>query len=228
MAKKQDAPVALNLNAPALRDIDTIHPYPGNAKKHDERSTKKLAESIKRFGWRGNPILVDQDGVIIAGHGRRLAALLLGLKKVPVSVEQDLSASQARAFRLADNRAAMTDLDGDLLEKELTEFPDLAVDLTGIFDKKELDFAVTDLMSADESVFETDLADAVREQAGQLDERIEGADGKRITIAKLLGFKGVLGKDAIFVTRLMAKIEAETGLVGEDAFVQYARERVEL
>lgn len=219
--------VELNLNPPELRDIDTIYPYPGNAKKHDDKSTKKLAESIRRFGWRGNPILVDRDGVIIAGHGRRLAGIALGLKKVPVSVEKDLSAEQARALRLADNRVAMTDFDGDLLERELSDFPDLAIDLDGIFDKKELDFAITDLMETDESVFEDDLSGAVRDQMNQLDERIEGAGAKRITIAKLLGFKSVPGDNAIYVTRLMAHIEASTGMTGEDAFVQYAREQLE-
>ena len=215
--------IQLNPNPPTLRDIDTITPYPNNAKKHDERSTKKLAESIKRYGWRGNPILVDREGVIISGHGRRLAALHLGMKKVPVSVEQDMTAEQARAFRLADNRAAMTDFDGDLLEQELLEFPDLAVDLEGIFDKKELDFAVADLMETDISVFEDDLDSAVAEQQEQLEDRIESAGQKRITIAKLLGFKTIAGNDAIFVTRLMAEIEAETGLTGDEAFVEYAR-----
>jgi len=226
--KTQKSQVKLNLNPPELRDVDSLTPYPDNGKKHDDKSTQKLAESIRKFGWRGNPILVDRDGVIIAGHGRRLAAQLLGLKHVPVSVEQDLTAEQARAFRWADNRVAQTDLDSDILEQQLLEFPELALDLEGIFEKKELDFAIADLMSTNDDVFENDLAGAVREQMEQLDERIEGAGEKRITIAKLLGFKSVSGNEAIIVTRFMAQIEAQTGLVGEDAFLQFAREHAKV
>ena len=62
------------MNKPQIEmwDIARVKPYKNNAKIHDEKQVEKIAKSIKEFGWRGNPIVVDREGVIIAGHGRRL------------------------------------------------------------------------------------------------------------------------------------------------------------
>lgn len=88
------------------------------------------------------PIVVDGNGVIIKGHGRRLAALQIGLKKVPVIVRDDLSEEAVRAARLADNRVAISGLDNEILRKELSS---LEFSLDNIFDKKELTFVTADL-----------------------------------------------------------------------------------
>lgn len=207
----------------ALMDIDLIKPYPMNAKKHDESQIKKLAESIKQFGWRGNPILVDQDNVIIAGHGRRLAAIKLNMTQVPVMVESDMSAEQARAFRLADNRVAISDMDNDILKEELLA---LDFDLAGIFDKKELDFAIADLMQMNEGVFESDLTGVMDEQTANTNEKVDLSDMKRVAIHKALGIKDIQGSDVIYLSRFMAQIQADSNLPADKAFVDFIKKLV--
>lgn len=81
--------------------VDDVKPYELNAKIHSEEQVAKIAESIARFGW-DRPIVVDKNGVIIKGHGRRLAAIKLGLIEVPVLVRDDLNEEQVKAARLAD------------------------------------------------------------------------------------------------------------------------------
>lgn len=83
--------------------IERIKPYPANARKNDA-TIDKVAQSIKEFGWR-QPIVVDAEGVIVAGHTRREAALLLKKTRAPVTVARNLSAEQIRAYRLMDNRS---------------------------------------------------------------------------------------------------------------------------
>jgi ParB-like chromosome segregation protein Spo0J len=84
--------------------ISKVRPYPNNPRVM-RNAAEKVAESIKAFGWR-QPIVVDADGVIIAGHGRHAAAQLLKLKTVPVHIAKDLSPDQVRALRVADNKTA--------------------------------------------------------------------------------------------------------------------------
>lgn len=84
-----------------LRLIDSIRPYPDNPRDNDA-AVEAVANSIRTFGWRV-PIVVDRDGVIVAGHTRYKAALKLDLAEVPVHVAAELTPAQAKAFRLADN-----------------------------------------------------------------------------------------------------------------------------
>ena len=75
-----------------LWDIDRVKPYGLNAKKHDDKQVDGIINSIQRFGW-DQPIVVDANGEVIKGHGRRLAAIKIGLKKVPVLQRLDLTRS---------------------------------------------------------------------------------------------------------------------------------------
>jgi ParB-like chromosome segregation protein Spo0J len=77
-------------------NIERIKPYELNVKIHDDKQVSKIAASIKKFGWQGSPILVDKNGVIVAGHGRRLAAIKLDMKTLPVAVLSDLSEDEVR------------------------------------------------------------------------------------------------------------------------------------
>lgn len=198
-----------------------LTPYANNVKIHDQKQVEKIAKSIREFGWRGNPIVVDKEGVIIAGHGRRLAALKLGLLEVPVIVARDLTEDQIKALRLADNRVALSDYDSDLLQSELA---DIDFDLDGIFDKKELDFLVAaDLGEMKEEAFVVDLDEEVSKQAAETTRKIEETDEKPVKIEKALGFKSIQGKDERYVARFMAQVEAETGKTGADAFVAFVR-----
>ncbi|MEM1213822.1 MAG: ParB N-terminal domain-containing protein [Planctomycetota bacterium] len=85
-----------------LRALSSIEPYAGNPRAIPEEAVRELAVVIQHHGWR-QPIVVDGDGVILAGHTRYLAAKRLRLRKVPVLVRADLDAAAARAYRIADN-----------------------------------------------------------------------------------------------------------------------------
>src|SRR5262249_53452071 len=87
-----------------MRPIGTIRPYANNPRLNDA-AVEAVAASIREFGFR-QPIVVDEDGVIIVGHTRYKAALKLGLETVPVHVAVGLTPAQARAYRLADNQCA--------------------------------------------------------------------------------------------------------------------------
>lgn len=119
------------------RDINTVIPYSLNTKKHPEEQVTKIASSIAEFGF-DQPVVIDADGVIIKGHGRREAALKLGLKLLPVIVRSDLSRGQVKAARIADNRVAKSDWDIDALAVELQQLEELGIDmsLTGFTDSE--------------------------------------------------------------------------------------------
>ena len=122
-----------------LWPIDRPVPYARNARKIPPAAIDKVAASIKEFGWR-QPIVVDSEAVIIAGHTRLLAAQKLGLTQVPVHVATGLSPAQVKAYRLMDNRShEEAAWDMDLLPLELVDLKALSFDLelTG-FDDQEL------------------------------------------------------------------------------------------
>lgn len=101
--------------------VDELIPYARNARTHSEEQIAKIASSIREFGF-NNPVLVDEDSTIIAGHGRVLASRKLGMDKVPVAVLGHLSDAQKKAFVIADNRIALdAGWDEELLKLELQE-----------------------------------------------------------------------------------------------------------
>lgn len=86
------------------RPLDGIRPYEDNPRNNDD-AVDKVAESIQKFGFKV-PIVIDSEGVIVAGHTRYKAAQKLGLEKIPCIVADDLTDAQVRAFRLVDNKVA--------------------------------------------------------------------------------------------------------------------------
>lgn len=201
-----------------LRAVKDLIPYEANAKLHDKTQVAKLAEEIRRRGW-DVPIVVDKHGVIIKGHGRRLAAIELGLEQVPVLVRYDLNPEQVRAARLADNRVAMGDYDSELLKVELMELGD---ELRGIFDDKELEFLAADLGTMNTDAFVTDMDAVVTDQKADLEQRAEAAVATTITVAKAFGFKDMPAAGQIHITKLMARAEAATGLKNGEALAAFA------
>ena len=116
-----------------LLPIGQIAPYQGNARTHSKKQVGQIAESIKRFGF-NNPVLIDENGVIVAGHGRVAAAKLLGLKEVPALRLSHLSPAEKKAYILADNKLAENaGWNKENLAIELQELVDLnfEVELTG-------------------------------------------------------------------------------------------------
>jgi hypothetical protein len=101
------------------RDIDSISPYPQNAKKHPGAQIEKIASSIREFGF-DQPIVLDASGVIIKGHGRYSAAKKLGMPQVPVIVRNDLTPAQVRQARIMDNKSSESDWDIDALALEFS------------------------------------------------------------------------------------------------------------
>jgi len=125
------------MKKPALKieqwDIERVLPYAANAKVHPGSQVLELAASITQFGF-VNPILVDINGVVVAGHGRLLAADQLGMEKVPVIKLGHLTEVQAKALRLADNTLPMsgTSWNTDLLDAELASLRAVSFDLASI------------------------------------------------------------------------------------------------
>ena len=98
--------------------LQELRPYEANAKKHDDRQIKNVAESIRQYGF-VQPIVVDRNGVIVIGHCRFLAAQMLGLQEVPCVCVEDLTPEQVNALRLVDNKSNESGWDYDLLAAEL-------------------------------------------------------------------------------------------------------------
>ena len=102
------------------KKLADIVPYANNTKKHDETQIKNVAESIKKYGW-VQPIVIDNDGTIVIGHCRALAAEKLGIKEVPCVVVSDLTEDEINALRIVDNKTNESPWDFDLLSAELPE-----------------------------------------------------------------------------------------------------------
>jgi ParB-like chromosome segregation protein Spo0J len=121
-----------------LRNIEDVKPYERNPRLND-KAVNAVAASLSEFGFR-QPIVVDEDGVIIAGHTRWKAATKLGLAKVPVHVATDLSPDQVRAYRLADNRTGeIAQWDLSILPIEINELRMNEFDMDVLaFDEDEL------------------------------------------------------------------------------------------
>lgn len=110
-------------------ELDSLIPYARNSRTHSEEQVAQIAASIREFGFT-NPILVDAEGGIIAGHGRVLAARKLGMTKVPVIELSHLTEAQRRAYVIADNKLALNaGWDEELLRIELDELDELGFDL---------------------------------------------------------------------------------------------------
>lgn len=136
--------------------LQRLIPYAKNAGTHDDTQVSQIAGSIAEFGF-VNPILVGDDNIIIAGHGRLMAAQQLGLDTVPVIVLHHLTEAQRRALVIADNKIAENaGWNDELLKLELEELGDLGFDLDVIgFSDEELD----ELLGNDEQPGETDEDD---------------------------------------------------------------------
>lgn len=112
--------------------IDDLVPYAGNVRDHSDEQVESLAASIRRFGFTV-PVLVAEDGEIIAGHGRVLAAQVVGLVDVPVIVARGWSEEKVRAYRIADNRLAeMSTWNDDALRAEIQALIDADVETEGL------------------------------------------------------------------------------------------------
>ena len=132
-----------------FKSVKELIPYVNNTRTHNEKQVKQIASSIKEFGF-NNPILIDAENEVIAGHGRLLASELLNMEEVPCIVLGHLTKAQKKAYVIADNRLAeLASWDKELLEIELESLRELDfnLDILGfddfdesiIFDEWQLD-----------------------------------------------------------------------------------------
>ena len=128
------------------KKVDSLIPYINNSRTHSDEQVAQIAASIKEFGWT-NPILVDGDNSIIAGHGRLLAARKLGYKEVPTIELADLTETQKKAYIIADNKLALNaGWDNEILSIELGSLQNAnfdiellgfdAIELSDLFDEQ--------------------------------------------------------------------------------------------
>jgi ParB-like chromosome segregation protein Spo0J len=148
---------------PAYKTISTadLIPYARNSRTHSDAQVAKLAASIREFGFL-NPIIVDGQKGIIAGHGRVMAAQKLGMETLPCIEADHLTDAQRRAYVIADNRMALdAGWDDELLKVELKDLDAVGFDLT------LTGFSVEEM---DGLFFEPDFAPGSEDDQGKLDE----------------------------------------------------------
>ena len=165
------------------RHVSDLIPYARNARTHSDEQVAQVAASIREFGWT-NPVLVDGENGIIAGHGRVLAAQKLGMDEIPTIELSYLSEAQKRAYILADNKLAMNaDWDSDLLRIEIDDLKELEFDIDIIgFDPDEFkDILSTDFPS---------LADGDKEPFQQMTFTLHDEQVEQVLLA-LTGSKGM-------------------------------------
>ena len=144
-------------------DIDKLIPYVNNPRVNDE-AVDKVAGSIAEFGFK-NPIIIDSENVIVAGHTRMKAARKLGLEEVPTIKVDDLTDAQIKAFRIADNKTAeFAEWDMELLEIELEDLGDM---FTG-FSDDELDDIMGTYDGVQEDDYEIEVPDNPKSKLGDI------------------------------------------------------------
>lgn len=165
-----------------IRQVSELIPYVNNSRTHSDEQTNQIASSIKEFGFT-NPVLIDEDGGLIAGHGRLLAANKLNLKEVPCIELVGLTEAQKKAYVIADNQLALNsgwDLDTLRLEIETLQEMDFSLDLLG-FEKDvldqllDIDCEMPDLPDGGRDPFQQKTFTLHDEQANAIDDAIQKA-----------------------------------------------------
>jgi DNA modification methylase len=179
------------------KKVSSLIPYARNSRTHSDEQISQVMASIKEFGWT-NPVLIDEDGGIIAGHGRIMAAQRLGMEEVPCIVLEGLTEAQKKAYIIADNKLALNaGWDEDMLKVELQELCEegYSLDLTG-FDMEELD---------DLGIGDMDIPDLDESKADEVPELEEDPVIKRGDLIELGNHRLLCGDstDENDVARLM-------------------------
>ena len=145
-----------------LVDVGSLHGYERNAREHSDKQIAQIAASIQQFGFT-NPILVNGDLMVIAGHGRLAAAKLAGIQTVPVIRLLHLSEAQQRALILADNKIAQNSTwNAEMLRAKVQALSSIEFDIAGLgFDAGEIADLLAEVESGLEEVEEIDNADFI-------------------------------------------------------------------
>ncbi len=191
---KSDADTVSGPLVVTYRSPDSLAPDPRNARTHSKRQIAQLVASMEAFGFT-NPILIDPEGGIIAGHARQRAAKEMALAEVPTIVLKGLNEAQKRALRLADNKIALNgSWDADLLRGELGDLAalDIDIELTG-FSIGEIDVALKSPDDPDDEII-PEVPREPRTKPGDIWElgqhRVGCGDGRDVEF-----LKSVIGED---------------------------------
>jgi hypothetical protein len=206
-----------------LWEIGRLIPHKKNAKLHPKEQIETLAKSIDRLGI-ANPLNVTPEGVIITGHGRRLAALSLGWEKVPVIVRTDLSEIEADALRISDNLTVSTDFDTEMMKTVVEE-----LNTNGFDDMPALGMEAPELTrmtdsfgtSAGDLVFTSDITGAVEAKQAENAAREKEIDSTAAPVSDALGFKRVTIEQSRRVRAFMTYVEGLTSKQGAEALVAF-------
>jgi len=174
----------LNVYENKLISVKDLIPYANNSRTHSDEQINQVASSIKEFGFT-NPVLVDEENGIIAGHGRVMAAGKLGLDEVPCIVLAGLTKAQKKAYVIADNQLALNsgwDLDALRLEVETLEEMEFDLSILGFDDEVlekllDIDAELPELPDGDRDPFQQKTFTLHDEQAQTIDDAILKAKG---------------------------------------------------
>lgn len=206
-----------------LWPLDKIKPYEKNNKVHEPESVRALADSIADVGVE-NPILVEEDGTIISGHGRREALILLGREMAHVRVARGLSKAQARKLRIAANKTASSVYDEGALASEIRAMKDMDIDLSG------MGLEMDDLADLLADVPDVDLAgplDLVEPEVDEPKTEPEPREPKpkddKVPLAKAFDIKSVTPEQAELIDAFMADLEERHECRGLDALMEHIK-----
>lgn len=166
----------------SIQKVSDLIPYVNNSRTHSDEQVSQVASSIKEFGFT-SPVLIDEQGGLIAGHGRVMAAKKLNLEEVPCITLAGLTEAQKKAYIIADNQLPLNagwDLDSLRLEIETLQELDFDLDLLG-FDEKvldqllDIDCELPDLPDGDRDPFQQKTFTLHDEQANAIDDAIQKA-----------------------------------------------------
>ena len=166
----------------AVKKVSDLIPYVNNSRTHSDEQTTQIASSISEFGFT-NPVLIDENDNLIAGHGRLLAANKLGIEEVPAIILDGLTKAQKKAYVIADNQLALNsgwDLDTLRLEIETLEELDFDLTLLGFDDDViekllDIDAELPELPDGDRDPFQQKTFTLHDEQAQLIEDAISKA-----------------------------------------------------
>lgn len=200
--------------------VEDLKPYERNNKKHPADQIKSLANSIKDQGL-NDPITVDEQGVIISGHGRLEAVKLLGWTHVPVRCLKGITETQAMKLRIAANKTTGTEYDIDVLQDELNRLSLLGEEVTDIgFNDRELEMLMTDIGEMDD-VDVADIDQAVSDFDDEVEESAREAEKTEVPISKAFDIKKLPLKAQRTTGLFMKRIESQTGKTGAEALIAH-------
>lgn len=206
--------------------IGDVKPYPLNHKKHPPKSIQQLAASIKAHGL-NDPITVDEDGVIISGHGRLQAVTSLGWTHVPIRCLKGLTKGQADALRIAANKTTSQEYDYDILQAELHRLSNVGEDIGALgLDEKELSMMLEDLGDLNVDMTSADIVSDVSEFEEAAKEDAAELLSKEVSATKLLGFTKLPATAKKTTVRFLKIVEEKTGKSGAEGFLAFMEDTV--